>query len=413
MCFVENKRFFVVFLMLGWIGVFSLMGYAEAGKKPLLHHVPASACGECHQQIYQQWQSSMHAQSSALSDPIHGAFYGMLIGDPTKEGMTHKNSTKYPICLQCHAPNAARDGKTKLDTMAAYAEGVNCVVCHTMDTFKGVQAHDGKLRLGAKAYGFSDKQLSGPRGAYNGMNPSESPGSGTQEKVVNPFPHKANATLFKTSNACLGCHEQRKNGNGVPVCATGPELVASGNTVTCQSCHMPVSNGFSNHTMGGGHSPAMLNRGVVLEVKVKSEGGKSHATVTLLNLLPHNYPTGAPFRNVVLKVAAFDQKGGVVWQNFKENPFKEDKQAVLMLKLVDDKGKPVAPPKAKKVAGDSRLKPNETRLFEYAIPGEGVVLVRAELFYNLLLPPLVKKFEQQLPPYAKTPVLVGRAEARL
>lgn len=409
---VQGKiLFWLVSAMLGF--VFPTDFVVAKEKRPLLHHLPAVTCGECHQVIFQQWQNSMHSQSSALSDPIHGAFYKMLIGDPTKEGVTHKKTGKFPICLQCHAPNAARDGKTKLDAMPAYREGVNCVSCHTMDAFKGVKGHDDKLRLGAKAYSFSDKKLQGPNGTFNGMNPVLSPGSGRSKPAVNPYPHAAKAKLFKTSAICLGCHEQRKNPNGVPVCATGPELVQSGNTVTCQSCHMPINNGFADHSMGGGHDPAMLRRGVILEVAAQAAGSKTVATVTLTNVLAHNFPTGAPFRNVVLKVTAFNGQGTVLWQNFKQNPFKEDPKAVLMLKLVDAEGKPTAPPMAKKIAGDSRLKPQETRNMDYNISAPGVTLVRAEIFYNLLLPPLVKKFDQQLPPLAKTPVLIGRAEALL
>ena len=33
---------------------------------------------------------------------------------------------KYPVCLQCHAPNAALEKKTKLDAKQAYADGISC-----------------------------------------------------------------------------------------------------------------------------------------------------------------------------------------------------------------------------------------------------------------------------------------------
>ncbi|MBF0187623.1 MAG: cytochrome c family protein [Magnetococcales bacterium] len=385
----------------------------QAGKKQPLHHLSATSCGECHQEIYAQWKSSMHAKSTALEDPIHAAFYGMMVGNPKKEGEKHKISGKFPVCLNCHAPNAARDGTTKLDASTAYSEGVTCVTCHTMESYKGIHGKDGKMQLGAKAYTFSSHRLQGPNGAFKGANPTESPGSSSSEPTVNPFPHAANPRLFKSSDACLGCHDQRKNPNGVPLCSTGPELVASGNSITCQSCHMPISGGFADHTMGGGHTPAMLKRGIVFDLTAKAAEAGVETRIRMKNNLPHNYPTGAPFRNVFIVLTAMDAKGEVLWKNFTNSPFTEDKKGILMLKLADDAGKPAPPPKATKIAGDSRLKPGEERSIAYMIPVNGVAKIRAELRYALLTPPLVKKFAAKLPDEAKGTTLVAQSEVVL
>jgi nitrate/TMAO reductase-like tetraheme cytochrome c subunit len=129
---------------------FGGVAVAEAPEK--IHHIPSEMCKNCHQEVYRQWSKSMHANSTALKDPIHGAFYEMVVGSPTEEGVLHKASGKYPVCLQCHAPNAARDKTTKLDAKPAYAEGVNCVACHTLTNYKGIKGEDGKLRLGIQAY---------------------------------------------------------------------------------------------------------------------------------------------------------------------------------------------------------------------------------------------------------------------
>ena len=128
--------------------VFALLAipsFVIAAEGESIHHVSAEVCANCHQDIYKQWKGSMHANSTALKDPIHGTFYQMVVGSPTEEGVLHKASGKYPICLQCHAPNAAIDKTTKLDAMAAYSEGVNCVACHTLKSYKGIQGKDGKL----------------------------------------------------------------------------------------------------------------------------------------------------------------------------------------------------------------------------------------------------------------------------
>ncbi|MEW8429383.1 MAG: cytochrome c family protein, partial [gamma proteobacterium symbiont of Ctena orbiculata] len=45
-----------------------------AADEPL-HQVSSEVCKNCHKEIYKQWQGSMHAQSTALKDPIHATFY--------------------------------------------------------------------------------------------------------------------------------------------------------------------------------------------------------------------------------------------------------------------------------------------------------------------------------------------------
>ena len=104
--------------------------------------------------------------------------------------------------------------------------------------------------------------------------------------------------------------------------------------------------------------------------------------------------------------------GNLLWQNAEGHPAKGDPQAYMFLTLLDDEGKPTAPPTAKKLGPDTRLKPLETREFAYEIPAEGVALVRAELYYNLLWPGLVEKFKH-LPQELTAPMLIGSAEQSL
>ena len=81
-------------------GVWSaiLMFPAAAIAAETVQHVDSMSCKNCHEEIYNQWSGSMHANSSALKDPIHGAFYKNVIGDPTQEGVKTKKGT-YPVCL--------------------------------------------------------------------------------------------------------------------------------------------------------------------------------------------------------------------------------------------------------------------------------------------------------------------------
>ncbi len=138
-----------LWVFFAWITTIATAGAdAEIGR---LHDVRPEACKQCHEAIYHQWKGSMHANSTALKDPIHAAFYEQEVGDPRAEGMKHKRSGTYPICLKCHAPVAAMDRSTKLDAKESYANGVGCVTCHSFKAYKGTEGPAGKLQLGIDA----------------------------------------------------------------------------------------------------------------------------------------------------------------------------------------------------------------------------------------------------------------------
>ena len=369
----------------------------------------------------------MHAQSTALSDPIHGAFYRKVVGDPTQENAKHKRSGKYPVCLQCHAPNAALDKRTKLDAHSAYSEGINCVACHTLKRYKGTKALNGKMRLGMQAYETSDV-LQGPNGFIHEQgkaadrlrledeqNPHLGKDNYGQAYVTDSdeldLPMEANSTL-KTSAACLGCHDKRNNPHGVALCQTGDEYVEGHSKDTCQSCHMPITKGGADHSIRGGHSVDMLNRAVRLDLTTQKRRNKVKVAVRIENLLPHNLPTGAPFRNIYLKLTAFSKDGDVLWQNFKIHPAKEDPRAFFVYIITDDTGTPKPPPLATKVGKNTRLKPYETRVLNYTFPAACVDSVRAELYYNLLSPGLIKMMKK-LPQALKTPKRIAWSEKKI
>ncbi len=374
---------------------------AGMNKFENIRHVSSEECQECHEEIYDQWKGSMHAQSTALEDPIHGTFYKAVVGKPTLEDVRTK-SGKYPVCLQCHSPAAAKDQKTKLDSKVSYNEGVNCISCHTMTKFKGTKKPDGGLRLGMQAYEFSDTTLQGPKG-FDSEHKKFGKKAFDAPQIAN------NPGLFRTSDACMGCHDQRPNSKNVPLCATGDEVMAAGGSTTCQTCHMPSINGESNHSMMGGHSPSVVSKGLVMTMDTHKSGNNIQATINIRNLLPHNFPTGAPFRNFYVKTKAYDKNGVIVWQSSNKHPMKEDKLAMMMLKL-GDKGKPAPPPKATHIISDTRLKPNETRKLNYKIPAKGVVRIKSVGYYDLLLPPIKEKFGKSIPKELLQPQKVAIVE---
>jgi hypothetical protein len=410
--------------------IFGISPGVFADTEEQLHHVSSEVCKNCHKEIYKQWKGSMHAQSTALKDPIHATFYKKVAGSPVEEGVKHKASGKFPICLQCHAPNAAVDKTTKLDAKPAYSEGVNCVACHTLAKFNGTTGKDGKLLLGLKAYERKN-ELQGPQGFNQGLakltaaddmfggassDDDSKPNPHTQGEVeldgkkIQALPMVGNPGLMKTNAACMGCHDKRNNPHGVPLCQTGNEY--AGSNVNCQSCHMPVAGGMVDHGMGGGHNHAMLKRSVVFTLDAVKNGEGLNATVKLKNMQPHSLPTGAPFRNITMQLTAYDSAGNIVWQNAEGHPAQSDSKAYFAYLLADDKGDPAMPPKATQLGVDSRLKPYEERILSYTIPAKDVVLVRGELFYNLLWPVLVEKFKH-LPEDLVAPTSIAVAEVSL
>jgi len=361
-----------------------------------LHHVSASVCKSCHEDIFAQWSESMHAKSTALRDPIHELLYRQEVGDPRAEGQIHRASGRYPVCLNCHAPNAAKDQVTKLDAKDAYAEGVNCVACHQISGYKGVRRPEGGLRLGIMAYETSSDTLQGATGfpfdktrADQKGNPHLPTGELDAFGVViqAALPLAGNPRMLRSSELCLGCHDTRPNPQGVPLCDTGDEIRGSGSEVTCQSCHMPIADGTASHSMGGGHDPAMLRRAVQMHVEVEPNGDGVTAHVVMQNQLPHRMPTGAPFRNIQVQVTALDTQGNVLWRNFETHARQEDPKSYLFYQLADAEGKPAMPPVATQVGVDTRLLPHERRVLSYEIPVQPAV-VRAEMLYNLVFEPM-------------------------
>jgi len=393
-----------------------------------VQHVAPEACMKCHEEIVTQWQGSMHANSSALKDPIHGAFYKNVMGDPTQENLRNKKG-QYPVCLKCHAPVAALEKKTDLSAKPAYAQGIGCTTCHSIKAFKGLDKPDGKPLYGIDAYEMDTASLYGPSGiSYTTDRTPEDAKWPTP--VHHPVPIQGNkSALFKSNDACMGCHEKRANAHGTPLCRTGNEYRSSKNFISCQACHMSIvtvpkmKDGqvvpgetvtIPDHSMAGGHDGKMITRGIALEMDTTREGDVLKAKITVRNRLPHAYPTGAPFRNFFIRVATYDKDGKLLWKNYKVHPIKDDPKAAFWYTLGDEAGKPTMPPKATQVLQDSRLKPNEVRTLEYDIPvPAGTSIVRAEALYDLLLPPIKAKMKGKLPDDLMKPKLAASAEIRL
>jgi hypothetical protein len=227
----------------------------------------------------------------------------------------------------------------------------------------------------------------------------------------------------------MGCHEKRNNFHGTPLCRTGDEYRTADSFVACQACHMAIVTvpkmkdgkvvegefvSIPDHSMAGGHDDKMVSRGLAMTMQTERNGDTLRTTLTLRNRLPHAYPTGAPFRNFYVRVAAYDKDGKQLWKNYELHPIKDDPKAAFWYTLGDAEGKPTIPPKATQVLKDTRLKPNEVRTIEYQIPlTADTKIVRAEALYDLMLPPIKAKMKGKLPEDLLKPKLAASAELRL
>lgn len=410
--------FFIAFSMLSLI--WSPLQAQEAAEDPSpLHHQSADTCKLCHKEIYKAWRATRHAQSTPLKDPLVKAAYAQMGLDGRKEAQTTRDGA-YPFCLNCHAPNAALDQKTRLDAMPAYAEGVNCVACHRLASYQGARDEAGQPRVGVLAYQTpQDKgaaeHLQGPNGFSSLVKSDDEAEVGNPHlgrsilyhgKSIPSLPLEANARQLKTANACLGCHRGYGNSNGISMCGIDEDLTADRQQADCQNCHMPLHEGLSDHgmAMNGGIDRTNLNRSLVLELVLEPIGTGVRVHVDLENRLPHALPSGSKALGLELK--AYDAEGRLLWQGPADAP-----KTLFTQEFLDGQGRPVLPQLAEQRGRDTRLRPFEVRRLNVQIPQVGLALVRAELYVYAIGSGLIKAVPgSSKDPMART--LVGWAEAR-
>jgi hypothetical protein len=253
----------------------------------------ADSCGQCHQEIYEEWKASIHAH--AYVDPFFQAYW--------------RKDQHIWICLNCHSPlenqqpklitgiiddNAERpiaEPNPRYD--ADYQqEGITCATCHVRD---GV--------------------ILGP-----------------YDDAVAPHPTRYDPR-FRSTEICYTCH-QVKSGplqfyNGGP-CATFFEFEGgpyAKRGYICQTCHMPeierpIATGGPirkgrQHLWHGGHSPEMIQRALQAElIPPASPVGSGDEARFILNVTNggagHSIPTGDPDRYFQVELEVKDANGAIV-----------------------------------------------------------------------------------------------------
>ncbi|WP_420208927.1 multiheme c-type cytochrome [Candidatus Electronema sp. JC] len=325
-------------------------------------------CAACHPEIYKEWQESYHAKSSVHEDSAHKAVhqaFSKFLTDQGKKPNYH--------CANCHAPMSDNlkelmSGEAEPDSGNwTQTDGVGCAFCHRIEAV-------------SKGKSFDQYQLN-KDGAYH-----------TSRLASGKAPHPAGQSpLFADGKACMGCHSQYVNPHEVPVCAMTEE-----GTGNCVTCHMPQADGppavgsaaktHISHRMPGGHDLDMLQKAAALDVRIETAGKERSVVVEVKNTTEHTFPSTNPMRMAFVKVRAKDKGGAVIWENFKEDPLKEDKQAVFFRAFRAGERVGVPTWEAESLAFDTRLKTGETRRLSYPIYSPEISEVEAEVIY-LLFPP--------------------------
>ena len=194
--------------------------------------ISSQQCAECHQQIYDEWAASPHANSWNNEDV-----------------RAQSNDFSNKDCIDCHAPRPIFEtglGKRVLPRSSRRSEGVDCLTCHL--TPEGNMAGT----------------ITNPRAAC-------------QPKIRREL---------QRVTMCSGCHDQHKT---VQQWKATP---FAQHREGCMECHMPYRDGTPEggrvHTMPGGHYIDMVRAAVTFEGA--RDDGVVSVTVSNVNG-GHAYPT--------------------------------------------------------------------------------------------------------------------------
>jgi hypothetical protein len=275
-------KFLKYFLFLLTIILFPLSVKAEQSTEAkkaktideLAKMYDSSSCKDCHAEIYEQWEKSLHARSiyGPLTTGRTAATLKTTIELGLKEwefsGVKKPEDVKVEhlmICAKCHLPQLkdATDDVAKeiVKNIYAFADkgdekaaemleklNINCLICHN------------KVAIVHKwTDGYPDKKA-----VY---------GSKKAEHPAPDYPNLKESKIMKESILCGQCHGLGPNFEleNPTQCATlyGSYLwsyVAEGGTEKCQECHMHKSK--LGHNMQSYRSSEMTKMAIDLDVEV-------------------------------------------------------------------------------------------------------------------------------------------------
>lgn len=198
-------------------------------------------CGSCHQQITDEWRSSMHARS--MSDPF---FQKNLNALASKKGMA---ATRY--CGGCHIPIGLMSGQLSqggsLTQGMHHDEGISCMGCHGISKALNLEGVGSYLFEPEQHYLFGDSDDQILTGLHDYL------------IKINPRQHRVDMArdILADPINCATCHEQYidselNNWGWVklqsqyqswvdgPFSTHSDKSYADEKKYRCQDCHFPL-----------------------------------------------------------------------------------------------------------------------------------------------------------------------------
>jgi hypothetical protein len=228
---------------------------APADLRPITSLPSWEACGKCHQAVYEEWRTTLHA--GAWLDPI----YRMSAGNPPKME-----------CRGCHSmePILAREISVEYSYRPIFRDynhddGVGCAACHLRA--------DGTVAArrtvpDAPCRPVRDDRITTPEYCGACHNPSHDA----------YFEWKTSA-YARAGVTCNDCHSH-------PVLRDGKRV------------------GFS-HDFPGGNSPSQVRKAIRTETKIEGR----EVVMTVENLTGHKFPGEVPSRIFLIEILPIDADG--------------------------------------------------------------------------------------------------------
>ena len=300
------------------------------------------SCNECHEKIYEEFQSSAHAK---------GYFDGTL-----HRNIADKVSTKKYECASCHMPmaddiDALISGEARPDsTNKTHTDAVSCYFCHTIAYVKN--GH--KANINTKA-----KQAKNYKPTLYG-------------RLVDPDDsdkHSSSSNPVYAKKVCMGCHSHKLNGNNVTIFRA---MDKKQDSLGCIKCHMPMLEGgpektdkktrgeHVSHKFLGINDVEFRKTGVDINIST----GNKKLNVTLTNKMEHPLIV-QPARAKYLKIEV-RRDAKVIWSNYEKDP-SEDTQGYFTSTFTQEGKKVIIPAHA--TEGEvHNLEAKETKELKYDLP---------------------------------------------
>ncbi len=251
------------FLAQHWIYPLAPEGPPPKGYSALTGSLSPQSCGECHQQQYEDWRTSLH--SRAIGPGLLWQFRIM-------------SQTQANRCMRCHAPLAEQKALAAMEFgwpdrpstpppayvgQQLFHQGLTCAACHVRRQHR--------------------------------FGPPPSPGMPAGNTPGLPHDGFTATPAFQHSRFCATCHQSPPWGrslDGKPFENTYAEWRASRfahEHVTCQTCHMPDRR----HLWRGIHDPAMVRQGLRISLRVtRVDHHMAEARAVIRSVhIGHDFPT--------------------------------------------------------------------------------------------------------------------------